>query len=172
MAGQLTGLTRLTRLTGPGEQTGPDLQGPQGFTLIELLVVITLLSIVSVSSALLVTTRGGGPNGPGSDATSFRTTHDQMRSLAIHGQVLRGIYITPTGRRMAEQRDGAWRMTGPTLRWRGQTRLGDASRSAQDPQIIFYPNGETTAFTVQFTSGNVKTQCHSDGWTGLQCAAR
>lgn len=163
MAGQLSDRHPPRRAGTPGTS------GVSGFTLIELLVVIAVLSVLSVGSALLVTRRGGGPPG---DAGAFQEAHERMRSLAVHGQELRGIHVSARGRRLALRRDGAWQPAGPELRWRGRVRIDVAGGPARSgtPQILFFPDGRSTAFDGWFSeAGGDPVHCRSDGWTGLRC---
>jgi len=136
-------------------------------------VVIAILSVLSVGSALLVTRSS---TAPGSDVAALRAGHDLMRSLAVHGQVLRGMYITTRGRRMAERVDGIWQPTGPELRWRNEVRFNARISPTSPalpgtPEIVFFPNGQSLAFEALFGAGESRTRCRSDGWTGLQCEA-
>ncbi len=168
MAGQL--------IRAPAARNAPD----AGFTLIELLVVITILSVLSVGGAMLATSRGGKTAADASDLAAFRAAHTRLRSLAVHGQSLRGMYVTPQGRRLAERRAGRWRPTGPELRWRNPMRFDPARRAGfadpglpegpGAPQILYYPDGRSTAFEARFGTGRDQIRCRSDGWTDLRCA--
>ena len=148
--------------------TGLDLDA--GVTLIELVVVLAVLASLGLGVTL---TRGATGARGDSDLMGFRSSYDQARSLAVHGQRRRGILLSAAGRRLTWARGAAWQISEQLQPWRGRvsyqiTGPGAGSGAAQDiPNIIFLPNGQTTAFSIQFD----QITCRSDGWTGLICAA-
>ncbi|PCJ04067.1 MAG: hypothetical protein COB16_11540 [Rhodobacteraceae bacterium] len=137
-----------------------------GVTLIELVVVVAVMASLVLGVTL---TRGlGGASGE-SDLMSFRATYDQARSLAVHGQVQRGLALSAKGRRIAWWRGDGWQISEQLMPWRGRVsyQIEGPSAAQETPDIIFLPNGQTSAFSIQFES----ISCRSDGWTGLICDA-
>lgn len=157
---------RLTITTGRRRSSAD-----AGFTLVELLVVIAILSVLSVGAVLVA---GRRDTAAGADAAAFRLAHDRVRGLAIAGQGIRGILVGTDGRRLAERQGTDWRFGGPELPWRGRVRLLSVERERGRPasrQIVFYPDGRTSAFRLVFEGGGERVDCQSDGWTGLRCTS-
>ena len=139
-----------------------------GFSLIELLVVIAVLSVLAVGASLAATRAPGRTD----DADRFARIFAQLRQLSVQGQQWRGLNIRPRGHQMAGRSDGQWLDSGRETRWRGQVTFATDGPIAGDnsPEIVFLPNGRTSAFSIRFGAG-AGTLCQSDGWTGLICEA-
>lgn len=142
--------------------------GHAGFTLIELLVAVAVLAVLAVGASLAATRGTGGAD----DAQRFAQSYASARQLAVQGQERRGLAITPRGSRSTRYAEETWQDTAPEIRWRGRVAFAPqgARQPATLPEIVFLPNGRTSAFTIRFggTGGQV---CTSDGWTGLTCEA-
>ncbi|TMM51306.1 type II secretion system protein [Sulfitobacter sabulilitoris] len=150
--------------------------GQSGFTLIELVIVIAILSVLSVGALLAVGRVGGGASG---DAATFRALYDANRRLAVQGQNWRGLRVEQGGTRTAVRGADGWQ-SAPTLRrWRDRVAFRHAVPVPGDrlmPDIVFLPNGQTSAFSIQFAArgrdpSRRSLRCGSDGWTGLRCDA-
>ena len=137
-----------------------------GVTLIELVVVVAVMASLVLGVTLSAGLGGGRSE---SDLMSFRTAYDQARSLAVHGQLRRGLALSVKGRRIAWWRGDGWQLSEQLQPWRGRVsyQIEGSSAAQEAPDIIFLPNGQTSAFSIQFDSIN----CRSDGWTGLICEA-
>jgi len=144
----------------------PDQPSDAGVTLIELVVVVAVMASLVLGVTLTVG-RGGGRSE--SDLRSFRSAYDQARSLAVHGRVQRGFLLSAKGHRMAWWHSDGWQLSEHLQPWRGRVSyLVKTPRVADDrPNILFLPNGQTSAFSIQFDH----IGCRSDGWTGLICDA-
>lgn len=138
-----------------------------GFTLIELLVVVAVLAVLAVGASLAATR---GARGTG-DAAQFAQSYAAARALAVQGQDRRGLRITPRGHRVARRVDGAWTDTGREARWRGRVAFAPSGPvlDGEAPEIVFLPNGRTSAFSIRF-GGSPGVRCSSDGWKGLSCS--
>lgn len=146
-----------------GELT-PDAQA--GVTLIELVIVVAVLATLAVGVSLAA---GRPASGAESDMARFVQSYALNRGLAVQGRQRRGLVITRDGSQRARWRDGAWEVAPRTDPWRGPVSyLIEGVRTPDGaPNILFLPNGRTSAFTITFDT----TRCHSDGWTGLTCDA-
>ncbi len=144
----------------------PELPTDAGVTLIELVVVVAVMASLVLGVTL---TRGQGGSRADSDLMAFQTAYDQTRSLAVHGQVRRGLLLAAKGRRLASWHADGWQLSEQLQPWRGRVSyLVEGPRALRDaPNIIFLPNGQTSAFSIQFD----RIGCRSDGWTGLICDA-
>jgi prepilin-type N-terminal cleavage/methylation domain-containing protein len=145
--------------------TEPDLQA--GVTLIELVVVVAVMATLAVGASL---TAGRSTTGAQSDLSAFRDAYSQARALAVHGGEQRALVISAQGHRVALWHDGDWQVSGRLQRWRSSVSyLQEGGRRAgpDQPNLRFLANGQTSAFSIQLG----RTQCHSDGWTGLICNA-
>ena len=149
----------------PAVSHPPELPSDAGVTLIELVVVVAVMASLVLGITLM---RGGGSRGD-SDLIAFQSAYDQARSLAVHGQVRRGLLLQAKGRRLATWRVDGWQLSEQLHPWRGRVSyLIEGPRALRDaPNIIFLPNGQTSAFSIQFD----RIGCRSDGWTGLICDA-
>lgn len=137
-----------------------------GVTLIELLVVITVMASLAVGVSL----SAGRSVAPGeSDLARFRNAYELARSLAVHGMQRRGVLISADGSRSARWVAGDWVIAKRLQPWRNRVSyLVEGRRPGPEtPNIIFLPNGQTSAFVISFA----QARCSSDGWTGLRCDA-
>jgi len=150
-----------------------------GFSLIELVVVVAILSFLTVTASLTVGQRGEGGQ---ADATFLQNQFEQLRSAAVYSQIVRGLKISPTGMQIVEfdPEDGRWKDVGREFKWRGRLSLRLKHKQGgnylvkrpDEPDVVFLTSGQTTAFTAAFTGGQDNRVCQTDGWTGLNCAAR
>lgn len=140
-----------------------------GFTLIELLVAVAVLAVLAVGASLAATRRSGSE----SDASRFAQSYAMARQLAVQGQARRGIDISPAASQPMAPGDGQWQRAGRETRWRAPVAFvaEGPAHPADWPEIVFLPNGRTSAFSIRFGHG-AGTLCQSDGWTGLTCDAR
>jgi len=142
----------------------PEQPADAGVTLIELVVVVAVMATLVLGVTL--TRRAGSRDG---DLVAFRNAYDQARSLAVHGQIRRGIALSAKGRRLAQWRGADWQISEQLQPWQGRVSYHvEGPQVAQGaPDILFLPNGQTSVFSIQFDRIN----CRSDGWTGLICDA-
>ncbi len=148
----------------PGRHTAtaPD----DGFSLIELVVVIAVMAVLSVGAVLAT----GARPGPG-DAQRFQLAFEQARDLAVLSGRTRGLAVTPAGLQRALPDQGGWQTVGQVQRWRSRPTLTVPDRldtRSRAPQLIFLPDGRSSAFALVFRGG---ARCESDGWTGLICTS-
>lgn len=151
----------------PAVTPSPDWHAEAGVTLIELVVVLMVLASLGMGVTLSL---GRNSLRGESDLIAFQTAYDQARSLAVHGQIRRGLLLEAKGRRLARWQAGGWQLSEQLQPWRGRVSFlinGGAPPLRDAPNLIFLPNGQTTAFSIQFD----QITCRSDGWTGLICAA-
>lgn len=150
-----------SELTGQRRPTGRD----AGFSLIELLVATTVLAILTVTATLSL--RGGLAQS--NDIAAFERSFETHRQLAVQGQGWRGLYIDAQGYRVARYENGAWQSDGGAIRWSRRPALAVQGPRAPfgTPEIVFLPNGATTAFSLRFGPDG---SCQSDGWSGLACS--
>ena len=94
---------------------------------------------------------------------------NKIANLAVLERQIRGLFLEPAGSRQALKQDGSWSDPGRLQRWSGRvSHLVEGTRPGPDvPDILFLPNGQTSAFVITFGA----RQCRSDGWTGLRCDA-
>ncbi len=138
-----------------------------GFTLIELLVTIAVLATLAVGASLVAARSPGG----GSEAARFERSYMATRQLAVGGQQMRGIAVTPRGFQSMRYGAGGWEALGRAIRWQDRVSLAPrgAPQPAGWPEIVFLPDGRSNAFSIRFGAGRRSTACESDGWTGLTC---
>lgn len=150
----------------PAVNSVPDQSSEAGVTLIELVVVLAVMASLVLGVTL---TRGTGSSRGDSDLRAFQSAYDQARSLAVHGQVRRGLVLRSGGRRIAWWRGDGWQLSEQLQPWRGRVSYLVAGQPAgrDTPDLLFLPNGRTSAFSIQFD----QIGCRSDGWTGLICDA-
>lgn len=151
-----------------------------GFTLIELLVVITVMSILAVSTGLAMSF-GQTDRQASDDSSHFQTYFAQLQALSIHSRQPNGVVVTSSGWSVA-QFDSIrhrWNIQGREIAWRGTVFFrtsglrGDGKTTwalGRGPDIIFLPNGHSTAFEMRFSSKDTASNCVNDGWSGLQCS--
>lgn len=139
-----------------------------GFSLIELMVVIAILATLSVGAVIAATPRSAGAR---SDVAQFQQAFERSRDMAVLGARKRGLFITAKGVQEAAYANASWVAKGRVTRW-GRAAILTLSPGSQPrgdaPQLIFLPDGQTSAFVLVFRGGG---RCESDGWTGLKCAA-
>ena len=146
-----------------GMDTGRD-HAASGFSLIELLVVIALLSVLSLGAVM-----AAGPRPGAGDPERFRLAFERERDLAVLGGRSAGLFVTLKGVQRAVPGNGAWQADGGELPWRTRAVLTVTARLDNRPgapQLIFLPDGRSSAFALVFGGG---ARCESDGWTGLRC---
>lgn len=143
----------------------------RGFTLIELLVVIAVMSVLAVGAVLAA---GRSSSNGESDAAAFQKTYGTLRALAVHSQQTRGLLVTAQNHRTAQRLAGDWEVSDHPRAWRALvvfTSVGPQPRRGE-PQLVFLPNGQTSAFSVTFSGGGQAQaiRCSGDGWAEMQCA--
>ncbi len=143
----------------------------RGFTLIELLVVIAVVSVLAVGAVLTAARdRSNGDN----DAATFRMTYNSLRAMAVHSQRPQALFVTARGHRKAQRHAGEWQLSDHAISWRTRVVFSPIGHQTEYgvPQLIFLPNGQTSAFSVTF-SGDSKAhaiRCAGNGWAEMQCA--
>ncbi|MEP2785131.1 MAG: prepilin-type N-terminal cleavage/methylation domain-containing protein [Pseudoruegeria sp.] len=149
-----------------------------GFSLIEMLVVVAVLAVLAVSGTL-----ASGRSGAGGqiDSTRFQALFEQQRDLALQGRSLRGIYLSPTGLRLAAPDSGAqdpssrtyWVTSDHEIRWQGRVVLipNLPTPPPGTPDIVFLPDGRNTPVTLQFIDTRRATQrrCIATQAGALRC---
>lgn len=158
------------RITQPPKQSLDS-----GFTLIELIIVVTVLSILTISVGLSMSF-GRVTRQASDDAKHFQTYFQRLQSNAINRQKPEGLMISAIGWRVAEfdSVKQVWDMDGPEIRWRGgvdfrKTSVRGYIGAFQVPDIIFLPDGRSTAFELRFINNETSSFCTNDGWTGVLC---
>lgn len=166
--------SELIRPVVPADDTRPKdtrLKTTGGFTLIELLVVIAVMSVLAVGAVLAA---GRGGNTGESDAATFHKTYATLRALAVHSQQRQGLMVTPREHRRAQRIAGDWQVSGQPRSWRARVLFTSIGQQPgyEEPQLVFLPNGQTSAFSIIFSGGGQgrRIRCFTDGWAELQCA--
>lgn len=158
-----------------GINTGSNQLSDAGFTLIELLIVVTVLSILTISVGLSMSF-GRVERQAMDDAKNFQVHFARLQASAIHKQKPHGIKISSTGWRVV-QFDNVlrkWKAAGREIRWRGsvdfrKTGVTGFSGTAFIPDVVFLPDGRSTAFNIRFVYKETFSICANDGWTGVLC---
>ncbi|MEO9496873.1 MAG: prepilin-type N-terminal cleavage/methylation domain-containing protein [Vibrio splendidus] len=151
--------------------SSPHLSNDDGITLIELLVVVAVMSVLAIG-VTITTVRPSGSE-THSDQTWFMRSFESNRTLAVQGRQSRGLNVGPNGLiPVMLTRDG-WEPQSSAHRWQGrvthQAKQYDVNLN-QRPDIVFFPNGQTSAFDISFSTSQSRTfRCTSDGWTELKC---
>ena len=146
--------------------------GDAGITLVELLVVMSVLAVLAVGTGLAV----GRPPGPGeNDAARFEEGFNRQRAMAIAGGERLGLRLNAKGMQTLRLGPAGWVETGRLRRWHGRAVMlppaaGSPVSPPDTPELVFLPDGRTTAVSVGFSGGSARAwRCESDGWTGLTC---
>ena len=139
-----------------------------GFSLLEVMVSVAVLAVLAVGAGLVT---GGGVSATERDADRFERAHQQTYALAIMGREARGLLVTPNGLALAHWRDASWQGGATLYDWRGQGSFAASAGLARsgDPEIVFYPDGRSTAFSMIFSGGGAVWRCASDGWSAVSC---
>ncbi len=156
MAGQLTGAMSTQ---SPAEA---------GFSLIEVLVVTAILAVLAVGVSLATV---GPPNAINSDVASFHQRFEALRSRAIQGQQIEGLFITPRGHQTAIREHNIWQTSGTEMRWSARVlfRPKDQPLVPLAPDVLFLPNGSYSPFLLEFVSRVERIRCDGDGWDLPKC---
>lgn len=157
--------------TGITPRPAPD----AGFTLIELVIVVTVLSILTVSVGLSMSF--GRPERRASDdAHRLQDSFTRLQQGAIYSRVRRGLMISNRGWKVAQfdPASGIWNTEGYVQRWLGAASFRVLERAfplgpGGAPDVVFLPDGHSTAFEITLSYGESFTLCKNDGWTGLIC---
>lgn len=138
-----------------------------GFSLIELLVVVAIIAVLSVGVTLTV---GRSDKVPTKDMALFQKLHERQRSLAITGQHIRALKVLPRGVYSARYQPDGWFLSDTLISWSGRALLSTRPSAQRigpdDPQILFLPTGQVTAFSIAFSEGG---RCETNGWGALKC---
>lgn len=153
-----------------------------GVSLIELLVVVAMLSVLAVGVTLPLRQSA---NSTQADARLFQSVYARTRAQAVHSGALRGLKVDGRGLRlMQREADGQaqaprWQLSDQPIRWQGRAVFRatgpqgggvTAGQSGPRPDILFLPNGQTSAFDLRFTTPrHVPVSCSSDGWSEVSC---
>ena len=144
-----------------------------GFSLIELVVVMAVIAILSLSVSLSLS-RGKSVGGMPRDAVRMLGQFAALRDGAIHGRRPAALSVTPAGWQVMRRHNDVWQGTGPRVRWSGaavfQRDLSAPLPDGSVPEVVFLPDGRSTAFSIRFTDGGVVAVCDSDGWSPLRCS--
>lgn len=143
-----------------------------GFSLLELVVVIAVVGILSLGVSLSLSggrSTGGYPR----DATRFESQYSALRDSAIHSRTPVALSVDPAGWQVMRRAGDVWQGEGPRVRWSGaavfQRDLSAPVSPVPVPEVIFLPDGRSSAFSIRFTDAGQVVQCSSDGWQGLEC---
>lgn len=143
-----------------------------GFSLLELVVVIAVVGILSLGVSLSLSggrSTGGYPR----DATRFENQYSALRDSAIHSRMPVALSLKPAGWQVMRRAGDVWQGEGPRVRWSGsavfQRDLSAPVSPVPVPEVIFLPDGRSSAFSIRFTDAGQVAQCSSDGWQGLEC---
>lgn len=143
-----------------------------GFSLIELVVVMAVIAILSLSVSLSLS-RGKSVGGMPRDAVRMQGQFAALRDSAIHGRRPAALSVIPAGWQVMRMQDGVWQGAGPRVRWSGaavfQRDLSAPLPDGSAPEVVFLPDGRSTAFSIRFTDRGVVAVCTSDGWAPLEC---
>lgn len=142
-----------------------------GFSLLELMVSVAVLAVLAVGAGLAT---GAAVPPAARDAERFRRAHDQNWALTILGRERRGLTVTPEGLLLARRGAESWDSGARLYDWRGRAQFTATGLlpGPGTPDIIFSPDGTSTAFALVFSGNRGRAwRCASDGWSKLTCAA-
>lgn len=149
-----------------------------GVSLIELLVVVAILSVLAVGVSLPLR-QSADPTR--ADARLFQSVYARSRAQAVHGGTLRGLQVDSRGLRLMQRvaadpaQPPQWQLSDQPIRWQGRavfraTGPSAATLTAPQPDILFLPNGQTSAFELRLTARrHAPVSCSGDGWSEVSC---
>lgn len=143
-----------------------------GFSLLELMVSVAVLAVLAVGVGLA---SGSAVSPAARDAERFRRAHDQNWALAILGREQRGLSVSPKALALTRRGEDGWDTGSRLYDWRGPAQFSAAGPLPDlgTPDIVFQPDGSSTAFALVFSSRRgAAWRCASDGWSKLTCAAQ
>ncbi|MGV6811847.1 MAG: PulJ/GspJ family protein [Brevirhabdus sp.] len=147
--------------------------GQSGFTLIELLIVITVLAVLSIGASLSLTSVTQPPM---AHERWIKAVHE-FRQLSVLERQAKGMFIYTDGWKAARPAgDGLWVATGELHPWESRVRLqghsiveADYPRERQVADLVFLPDGRTSAFDIRFELAGGILRCGTRGGAPMLC---